>query len=200
MPIVVSMPLSKEHRTSLLARLRADLWLWVHRLGGHAIAWGDKPFFFEEGWPVLRAREGTIKLGNFCRLRGGPTRSRLITRDGGRIVIGESSGINFGAEITATQLIEIGDHAAIGPNVTIYDTNFHAVSEGEAVKTAPVKIGDNVWVGRHVMILPGVTVGDHSVIASGAVVLRDIPPRTLVAGNPAKPVREVDASDGWQRL
>jgi acetyltransferase-like isoleucine patch superfamily enzyme len=193
------MHLSKQHRISLAARLRAELQLRLCRLGGGRIEWTGKPLFFE-GRPILRAREGTIALGRDFRMRGGPTRTRLIASGGGRIVTGDYVGVNFGSEINATRLITIGDHTAIGPYAAIHDTNFHPVSEGEEVKVAPVEIGANVWIGRQVTILPGVTIGDYSVVASGAVVVHDVPPRTLVAGNPARPVREVEASDGWQRI
>ncbi len=193
------MPLSQEHRSSLAARLRAEVSLRLHRLGGHKIEETGKPLFYE-GWPVLRAREGTISLGRDVRLRGGPTRLRLITRDGGRLVTGDYVGMNFGVEICAVQLISIGDYTSIGPNTTIYDTSFHPVSEGEEIRTAPVKIGKNVWIGRDALILPGVTIGDHSVVASRSIVMRDVPPRTVVAGSPAKVIREVEASDDWRRM
>ncbi len=193
------MLISNEHRSSLAARLRAELSVKVHRLGGHKLEATPKPYFYE-GWPVLRAREGTISLGKDVRLRGGPTRLRLITREGGRIEIGEYAGINFGCEITSEVLIKIGDYSSIGPHTTIYDTSFHQVDEGEEIRKAPVEIGKNVWIGRDVLILPGVTIGDHSVVASGSIVVKDVPARTLVAGFPAKPLREVKASDGWRRM
>ncbi len=114
-------------------------------------------------------------------------------------MLGDYVGINFGSEITAECLVTVGDRTRIGPFVTIYDTSFHAVNEGEETKIAAVEIGSNVWIGRQAMILPGVTIGDHSVVASGAVVTRDVPPRTLVAGNPARVVGEVRAADDWWR-
>jgi acetyltransferase-like isoleucine patch superfamily enzyme len=193
------MDLSKQHGISLLARLRAELTLNIHRRGGHDIEWTGKPLFFE-GWPVFRAREGTIRLGRDFRMRGGPTRTRMITRAGGRIETGDYVGINFGCEITSEVLIKIDDYSSIGPHTTIYDTSFHPVSEGEEIRKAPVEIGKNVWIGRDVLILPGVTIGDHSVVASGSIVVKDVPPRTLVAGFPAKPLREIEASDDWRRM
>jgi len=193
------MDFSKQHGISLLARLRAELSLNAHRRAGHDIEWSGKPLFFE-GWPIFRAREGTIRLGEDFRMRGGPTRTRMITRAGGRIETGNYVGINFGCEITSELLIKIGNYSSIGPHVTIYDTSFHPVGEGDEIRTAPVEIGENVWVGRNVLILPGVTIGDHSVLASGSIVARDVPPRTLVAGNPAKPLREFEASENWRRM
>jgi acetyltransferase-like isoleucine patch superfamily enzyme len=190
--------LSRERRTALAARGRAELKLRLSRALGRQLEWSGKPLFYE-GWPILRT-DGPIVLGTNCRLRGGPVRTRLITRAGGRIELGERVGINFGAEICAEHLVKIGNDVAIGPMTTIYDTSFHPVGEGEEVTFGPVEIGSNVWIGRQVLILPGVKIGDHSVIASGAVVTRDVPPRVLLAGNPGRVVREIDASDGWRRL
>ena len=127
-------------------------------------------------------------------------RTRLITRAGGRIELGDRVGINFGTEICAEHLVKIGDDVAIGPHTAIYDTNFHPVGEDDEVTFGPVEIGSNAWIGRQALILPGVTIGDHSVVASGAIVVRDVPPRTLVAGNPAQVVREIVAGEGWRRL
>ena len=189
--------LSAEHRESLVARARAELSLRLARARGEKIEWAGKPLF-HEGWPIFSAK-GSIVLGLDSRLRGGPVRTRLVARPEARIELGDYVGMGFGSEITAAQLVRIGDHTRIGPMVTIYDTSFHPVDEGEEIKAAPVEIGNNVWIGRQAMVFAGVSIGDHSVVASGAVVTRDIPPRTVVAGNPAKVVREVRASDGWWR-
>jgi maltose O-acetyltransferase len=182
----------------LVARGRAELKLRLSRALGRELDWSGKPLFYE-GWPIFRTA-GPIVLGANCRLRGGPVRTRLITRAGGRIELGERVGINFGVEIFSEHLVKIGDDVAIGPLTTIYDTNFHPLGEGDEVKAGPVEIGSNVWIGRQALILPAIAIGEHSVVASGAVVTRDVPPRVLVAGNPARVVSEIHASDGWQRL
>ncbi len=90
--------------------------------------------------------------------------------------------------------MRIGAHAFIGPDVSIY-TACHPL-DPEARNTGaewaePVTIGDNVWIGGRAVILPGVTIGDNCVIGAGAVVTRSIAPRTLVAGNPARPIRSL---------
>jgi acetyltransferase-like isoleucine patch superfamily enzyme len=59
----------------------------------------------------------------------------------------------------------------------------------QGVSTNPVTIGDDIWIGANAVILPGVTIGDHSVVAAGAVVTKDVPPHTLVAGVPAKIIK-----------
>jgi acetyltransferase-like isoleucine patch superfamily enzyme len=192
------LPLSSARRIALAARARAELSLRLARLRGRELSWSGKPLFYE-GWPIFRS-DGPLALGENCRLRGGPTRTRLITRNGGRIELGARVGINFGTEVYAEHLVRIGDDVAIGPLVSIYDTNFHPVGEGDAISSGPVEIGANAWIGRQALILPGVTIGEHSVVASGSVVVADVPPRTLVAGNPARAVREIAASEGWRRL
>ena len=190
--------LGPERREALKARARAEAMLSAARLLRKPIEWTGKGHFYE-GWPILRA-QGPMNLGDSPRLRGGPVRLRLHTWPTGRIQFGRQVGLNFGAEISSAAEVTIGDTTGIGPYVIIYDTNFHAVSEGEPMKSAPVRIGRNCWIGRSAMILPGVTIGDHSVVASGSVVVKDVPPRTLVAGNPARPIREVVASDDWRRI
>ena len=197
-PRKLSLP-GAEHRTSLAARARAEVSLRLGRARGQNLRMAAGRPYFYEGWPIFRA-EGPIVLGEECRLRGGPVRSRFVTKPEGRIEIGAYAGFNFGAEVYSEIGITIGDYSSIGPFVTIYDTNFHPVDEGGKVHSGPVEIGENVWIGRQVLILPGVTIGDHSVIASGAIVTHDIPARTLAAGNPAKPLREVRASDDWRRM
>ncbi|WP_372642003.1 DapH/DapD/GlmU-related protein [Hyphomicrobium sp.] len=68
-----------------------------------------------------------------------------------------------------------------------------------ATRVAPVRLGVNVWVGRSAILLPGVTIGDHAVIAAGSIVTSDIPARTVAAGAPARPIRSLEVPDGWRR-
>lgn len=189
--------LGQEHRKALAARARAELLLNEVKLRGRPIEWSGKGYFYE-GWPILRV-EGPMDLGRNPLLRGGPVRVRLHSWPTGKIEFGLEVGMNFGSEISAAVSVKIGDYARLAPYVTIYDTNFHRVNEGGETKMAPVVIGRNVWIGRSALILPGATIGDHSVVASFSVVTGDVPDRTIVAGNPAKPVGKVKASDDWRR-
>jgi acetyltransferase-like isoleucine patch superfamily enzyme len=189
---------SGERREAIAARARAECKLRLSRLLGNDISWSGKLYFYE-GWPILKAK-GPIVLGSDCRMRSGPVRSRMTTGPNGRIEFGVNVGTGYGVEIFSEKLVEVGDRSSISAFVTIYDTSFHAVNEGDEVKTLPVEIGRNVWIGRQATILPGVKIGDHSVVASGSVVSREVPPRTVVGGNPAKPISEVTASDAWQRM
>jgi hypothetical protein len=88
-------------------------------------------------------------------------------------------------QVICHSAIEIGPHCRIGPDCVLCDTNHHPVHEGDAVRVAPIRLGRNVWLGRGVIVLPGVTIGDHAVVAAGSVVAADIPAREVWRGNPA---------------
>ena len=101
-------------------------------------------------------------------------------------------GDNFHADYNCTMLdvaeIRIGNNCLIGPDVGIYTAGHRLEPEGRTLDGygMPITIGDNVWIGGHSTILPGVNIGDGTVIAAGSVVTKDVEPRTVVAGNPAK--------------
>ncbi|MDR1652630.1 MAG: acyltransferase [Prevotellaceae bacterium] len=87
--------------------------------------------------------------------------------------------------------IEIGDNVAISDNVEIQDSDNHFIGGQKEKMSAPIKIEDNVWIGKNVLILKGVTIGSGSIIGAGSVVVKNIPPHSLAAGNPAKVIRQV---------
>lgn len=122
---------------------------------------------------------------------------------GYNISVGERFYANFDAVMLDGARITIGDHVLLGPRVGIYTAN-HAIDPAERVAGAcyakPVTIGDAVWIGGGVTIGAGVTIGDGAIVAAGAVVTRDIPARTIAAGNPARILREISADDatGWR--
>jgi maltose O-acetyltransferase len=111
------------------------------------------------------------------------------------IVIGSNNIINNNSVIGCTSRVVIGNDCLIGDSVAIYDADFHNLSperrRDQQFPTAPIILGNNIWIGSRAMILKGVTVGDHSVIGAMSIVTKSIPPRTLVAGNPARIVREL---------
>lgn len=111
----------------------------------------------------------------------------LVARPGALIEIGSNTFINQGCWISAHQHVRIGADCFIGPYCTILDNPYHTMGNMRRLPPSrPVIIGDRVWIAAHVSILPGVTVGNDAVIGIGAVVTKDVPPRTLVVGNPAR--------------
>ena len=115
---------------------------------------------------------------------------------GCNIFIGDDFFANFNLTILDEAEVRIGNNVFVGPNVSIY-TACHpldAVSRNTGVEWAePVSIGDSVWIGGNTVILPGVSIGSESVIGAGAVVTRDVPPRCVAVGNPARVVRRLGA-------
>lgn len=146
------------------------------------------------GWPGVPILPGylVIHRGGACTVNGQFSiynGCRADIQAGGELVLG-SGYANSGLRLYCRKRIEIGEGVMIAQNVTIYDSDAHEISGGRGV-TLPVRIGDHVWIGLSAIILKGVTIGDGAVVAAGAVVTRDVPPGTLVAGNPARVIREV---------
>ena len=106
--------------------------------------------------------------------------------------LGEGVFINAGCRFQDQGGIYIGDRALIGHNAVIATLNHNMDPEQRAnLLPAPVHIGNDVWFGANVTVLPGVTIGDGAVIAAGAVVTKDVPARTVVGGVPAKVLKEL---------
>ena len=101
-----------------------------------------------------------------------------------------SGYINSKVTIRCFDEISIGCNVAISENVTIWDSDAHAIIGKENEKTKPIKIGNDVWIGNNVIILKGVTIGDGAIIGAGAVVNKDIPQNCLAGGVPAKILKE----------
>lgn len=148
--------------------------------------------------PVLYP-EGTIEIGKRFVVRGRIAPCELGAAANAVLKIGNRVFINQGASIPASCYIEIGDDSEIGSFSAIFDTNYHSLEPGQPIRSDPVIIGANVWIGHNVIVLPGSKIGDHSVIAAGSVVRGDVPARVLAAGNPAKIIRALDIPDGWRR-
>ena len=113
---------------------------------------------------------------------------------GKQISVGKRFFANFNLTILDEAPVTIGDDCFIGPNVGIY-TACHSTDPIERNSrkewARPVTIGNNVWIGGGVTILPGVTIGDNVTIGAGAVVVNDIPSGTIAAGNPCKVIRKL---------
>lgn len=119
----------------------------------------------------------------------------LYSDHGLNIRVGRNVFINQACMLNDIGGIEIGDDVMIGPRVSLLTTG-HPLDPGRRrrqIVAAPIAIERNVWLGAGATVLQGVTVGSDAVIAAGAVVTRDVPPRTLVAGVPAQVLREIGA-------
>ncbi|GAB2575815.1 sugar O-acetyltransferase [Kribbella endophytica] len=109
------------------------------------------------------------------------------------IRLGRNVFVNQGCRFNDIGGIEIGDEVMFGPDVSLISSG-HPVAPAErrrGITAAPIRIGRNVWIGASAMILPGVTIGDDSVIGAGAVVTHDVPAGTLAVGSPARVVRSI---------
>ena len=106
--------------------------------------------------------------------------------------------VNFGVTFLDTSPITIGDMCFIAPGVILPCAGHPIVAEqrDQGIETSkPITIGNSVWIGAHATICGGVTIGNHAVIGAGAVVLHDVPENTIVAGVPAKEIRQITDND-----
>lgn len=187
-------------------------WRWASRIGtlgphtsvgrrfgamgdGSALAFPPGPTFGER-W--VRIGSGTL-LGPGVGIAVGmvPDEPGLDPPDGWVIRIGDRGNIGRGSSIVGRCRIDIGDDVTTGPDVYITDHN-HRYDDAETpiarqwVTEAPVRIGDGCWLGAGVVVLPGTTLGRNVVVGAGSVVRGDVPDRAVIAGVPAKVVRQPD--------
>lgn len=115
--------------------------------------------------------------------------------------IGNNSTIGYGTTISVAKQVTIGNSVMIGPCCIIMDNDDHPIDPARrlmrepvnAEDVKPVTIGNNVWIGAYCAILKGVTIGDNSIISAHSVIVRDVLPNCIYAGNPARPtVRDID--------
>lgn len=137
---------------------------------------------------------GKLSIGERVQIVSTTARTEIVSDIGAELTIGARTLVNFGTSIIANERIEIGPRCLIGTGCLILDTPFHNIDPERRLDpppTAPVSIGENVWLGARVVVLPGVTIGRDSVIGVGSVVTKDVPPRTLATGVPATVTREI---------
>ncbi|MBF0386296.1 MAG: hypothetical protein HQL20_00405 [Candidatus Omnitrophica bacterium] len=154
------------------------------------------------GLPILlRHRKAKIILGREVVLNSDPrvNLAGIVRRvilaapfAASEIVVGDHTGLS-GVVIYAARSVRIGAHVNIGANACIYDTDFHPLDwrarRGNDIAlavSAPVVIGDDVWIGGNSVILKGVNIGRGAVIGAGSIVTRDVPSGEMWAGNPAR--------------
>ncbi|SCZ76056.1 acyltransferase [Acidaminobacter hydrogenoformans] len=151
----------------------------------------------ELGFDFLNRGRTSIKMGNDAQLvvRGCASicnGCRITIENGGKLVIGAEVFINENTRITVYREVRIGQGCWISWDVNIIDTDFHSIFENgkEKLKEDRIVIGNHVWIGAKAMILKGVTIGDGAIVGAGAVVTKDVPSKCIVAGNPARIIKE----------
>lgn len=160
------------------------------------------------GFPIISLAAGSsIAIGRRCRLVSRASATALgvnhpvvlrTMRPGAVIRLGDGVRAS-GVTICAGREVSLGARCVIGANVTIVDTDFHALdphvrssaADAEAATSRPVMIGNDVFIGGGSFILKGVCIGDCAVVGAATVVTRAVAPRTIVAGNPARVVGQV---------
>lgn len=154
----------------------------------------------------VRGNRDRVRLGAHTLVDG-----ELLVHDyGGKIEIGEYTYIGMGTRVWSGDSVKIGNHVFLAHNVNVTDTNSHQFSareraehyvrtnvkgqpfEKRTIKTAPVVIEDHAWINFGVGILKGVRIGEGAVVGAMSLVTKDVPPYTLVAGNPARVIRTIE--------
>jgi len=144
----------------------------------------------------LRRRILTDLLGSLGE--GTEVRAPFYCDYGYQICVGARTFVNFGLIVLDVARVTIGDDVQIGPRVQLLTATHPLHAESRRSKwesAAPLTIGDNVWLGGGVIVCPGVTIGENTVVAAGAVVTRDLPPDMLAMGTPARVVRSLTVAD-----
>lgn len=127
---------------------------------------------------VRVAGSGRVSIGDQVVLGGGMVPIELRSHRGATLRIGAGCVFNYGASLEAWQSVVLGERCMVA--------SFVRVADRSPGRTAPITIGDDVWLAHGALIEPGVTIGAGSVVSAGAVVTRDVPPGSLAAGNPAR--------------
>jgi acetyltransferase-like isoleucine patch superfamily enzyme len=164
---------------------------------------GKEPRFQGQKW--IHVQGPNIRAGDNLHVfatQEAPVSLCVNPYDGGngRIDIGHWCVLSSGTRIRSAIGVEIGDNCMFAENCFITDADWHDVYHRIFPgKKEPVRIGNNVWIGDRVTVCKGVTIGDNSVIGAASVVTRDIPPNTIAAGNPARPIGELDPTQPSSR-
>ena len=142
-----------------------------------------------------RVRAWLLRLNGASVGRRSCVRGGLVIQESFRLVMGDDVFINAHCCFDLSAPVTLGDRVRIAYQVTFvtggHEIGPHSHRSGPH-RPAPIRVGDGVWIGARVVLLPGVTLGDGSVVAAGAVVTEDVAPDTLVAGVPARPVRRLE--------
>jgi acetyltransferase-like isoleucine patch superfamily enzyme len=189
------------------AKLWAQKWRWYER---NVLPWNRARIHLAAAragafirWPVygnvLEAlEEGRLELGEHVLFEPGV----WITAPGdARIRIGAGSFLNIGVMVAAQSLVEIGEHCMLANGCFVSDANHRfddpmmPVPWQGFTSRGPTRIGDNCWLGAHVVVTSGVTIGERCVVGANSVVTSDLPPYSIAVGSPARVIRTVTYDD-----
>ena len=146
--------------------------------------------YCREGKIKIIKRNGYISIGKKVKTYPNVKFSVCGTKENkAELIIGNNVAIGDRTEIHTGSKIFIGNHTLISWDCCIIDRDYHKISGSEEI-IKPIEIGENVWIGCRSLIMKGVKIGNGAVIAAGSVVTKDVPEKALVAGNPAKIIKE----------
>jgi len=187
-----------------------NLQFWTRRLAGRATCVLAADAVLLPAARILNASgvSERIRIGRYSLIQG----ELFVFAHGGRISIGESCFIGPGTRIWSAARIEIGSRVLISHNVNVFDSLTHPLSprlrhmQFKEIATTghpksidldenPVTIADDAWIGAGASVLKGVSIGACAVVGAGAVVTRDVPAATIVAGNPAVVIRTLTSEE-----
>ncbi|UGS37442.1 acyltransferase [Capillimicrobium parvum] len=193
-----------DHRLAARARIWAQKWRWYERstlpwnrgrIHLHALRRGAFIRWPVHGNVLEMFDEGRLELGENALLEPGVW---LTAPAPGRIRIGAGSFLNLGVMVAAHELVEIGEHCMLANGCFVTDANHRFDDPGKPVpwqgftSKGPTRLGDNVWLGAHVVVTSGVTIGERCVVGANSVVTSDLPPYSIAAGAPARVVRTLE--------
>lgn len=178
---------------------------WNHyKNKNKCIMGGDSRFYITSVVENLSDNINNIDIGSNCHIRG----QLLVYPYAGEIKIGDYCYVGEGSRLWSESCITIGDRVLIAHNVDIHDSNDHPIDYKERHKhycdilsvgfldkynlcSQPVTIEDDVWIGFGAAIMKGVTIGKGGIVAAHSVVTKDVPPYSVVAGNPAQIIKKL---------
>ena len=180
----------------------------IEKMAAGEVYWGFNPEFvpplergqdlcfqYNQTPPSDKARKRQILEGFLQKAGRNVLPNSPLHIDFGNMEIGDDTIINFNFVALDEALIKIGNNCFIGPNCSIY-TVVHSLTTEERnqgyMYAKPVTINDNCWLGGNVTVLPGVSIGEGSVIGAGSVVTKNIPAGVLAYGNPCKVIRQIE--------
>lgn len=151
-------------------------------------------FHFNKSFRKPEPNSGFLEIGKNAEIN---VAGDFSIYNGGHVVIMDNAKLNLGSgyinrntKIRCFNEITIGQQVAISENVSIWDSDAHQILRDDYKPTAPIKIGNHVWIGTNSVILKGVTLGDGCIVAAGSIVNKSFPAKCLIGGIPAKIIKE----------